>query len=589
MIDPLITLALTLHHNKGTHALLLGSGISRAAGIPTGWNILEDLIQKIAHQHGPEALADCQADPADWYRRQYRSTPNYSALLDSLAPSQSERQALLRSYFELTDEERQSGDPHLKRPTRGHRAIARLVASGNIRLILTTNFDRLLETALEELNLSPTVISTPDQIQGARPLVHNGVTLIKLHGDYRDTRIKNTDLELSAYAPILNDYLHRILDEFGLIICGWSAEWDTALFDAITRAPGRRYTAYWTIHAGQPSPSSRAQSLITHRQAAIIPISSADSFFDTLAEKVRSLAELDSPHPLNTKIAVATLKRYLPDPTAKIRLHDLIHETTETLYSTLHASTFKKESETVQTLLNRYYSQTEPLLALIITGCYWGGDATYSRWIHVLRRISGALAPLHSHDKTDHHLFPSLLLVYGAGLAALASGNHALLAAVLTVPLHESKGEPAQLGINVYPGTVLPKEAWQQLPGLEKKYFPWSHYLSEKLRSRFHEYLPIEADYIRTFNRFEYLFGLIYADIWQLEPYGGGWWGPVGRFAWMDHLHDPQSPRLLIEQELEKQGSSWPPLQAGLFGGSLERARNSKAQFDMFLRKLNYF
>jgi hypothetical protein len=67
-------------------------------------------------------------------------------------------------------------------------------------------------------------------------------TIIKVHGDYLDTRIKNTPDELASYEPALDRVLDRVFDEFGLIICGWSAEWDTALGSAIERCPNRRFT-----------------------------------------------------------------------------------------------------------------------------------------------------------------------------------------------------------------------------------------------------------------------------------------------------------------------------------------------------------
>jgi hypothetical protein len=50
--------------------------------------------------------------------------------------------------------------------------------------------------------------------------------VIKLHGDYRDTRIRNTTPELETYEAEMDDLLDRIFDEYGLIICGWCAAWD---------------------------------------------------------------------------------------------------------------------------------------------------------------------------------------------------------------------------------------------------------------------------------------------------------------------------------------------------------------------------
>lgn len=38
--------------------------------------------------------------------------------------------------------------------------IARLVAAGHVRVIITTNFDRLIENALREHGVEPTVIAS---------------------------------------------------------------------------------------------------------------------------------------------------------------------------------------------------------------------------------------------------------------------------------------------------------------------------------------------------------------------------------------------------------------------------------------------
>lgn len=85
----------------------------------------------------------------------------------------------LHSYFEPADDERDRG---VKLPTAAHRAIAELVSAGRIRLILTTNFDHLIEDALTAAGV-PQVISRSDAIGGMAPLQHARATVIKLHGD----------------------------------------------------------------------------------------------------------------------------------------------------------------------------------------------------------------------------------------------------------------------------------------------------------------------------------------------------------------------------------------------------------------------
>ncbi|BDO05165.1 SIR2 family protein [Klebsiella quasipneumoniae] len=164
--------------------------------------------------------------------------PNYSSLLEDIATSPDERRSILHSYIEPSEEDRTEGK---KTPTQAHRAIAKLVSTGHIRVIITTNFDRLMENALRDEGIEPTVVSTLDSLQGAEPLIHSKCYILKIHGDYKDARILNTDSELEHYPEEFNKLLDRIIDEHGMIICGWSGEWDHALRAAFTRSPSRRY------------------------------------------------------------------------------------------------------------------------------------------------------------------------------------------------------------------------------------------------------------------------------------------------------------------------------------------------------------
>ena len=289
MIDePMLKLSISLHSNPGAYALLLGSGVSRSAGIPTGQEIVLNLLQKLAAMQ----LEELPQNLEKWYHEIYGSYPRYDELLDKLVATQTERMILLRSYFEPNPEEKEQG---LKAPTDAHRVIAKLVALGYIRIILTTNFDRLIETALADEGIVPDVISSDDYLKGALPYVHSKCYVVKLHGDYVDPRIKNTPEELASYSFVMNTFLDRIFDEFGLIICGWSSSNDTALREAILRCPSRRFTTFW-LSKGEPT--DEAQRLIKHRRAEIISIDNANKSFTDIVEKVESLSEQERSSPI---------------------------------------------------------------------------------------------------------------------------------------------------------------------------------------------------------------------------------------------------------------------------------------------------
>lgn len=572
--------------NPGTYALLLGSGVSRSAGIPTGWEVVLDLIRKLARLQGD----DCEPNPVACYVEKFGEEPDYAKLLEAVAKSPAERHQLLRSYFEPTQEELEQG---LKVPTDAHTAIAELVVGKYVRVIVTTNFDRLLEKAIEQLGVVPAVISTPDAVDGSLPVTHTGCTIIKVHGDYLDTRIKNTAKELEQYDERMDRLLDRVFDEFGLVICGWSAEWDSALRAAVERCRSRRFTTFWTVRG---KPRDVTKKLIDLRDAQVIQIESADSFFHELSEKVYALQDLSKPHPLSTKAAVAALKKYLVDDRYRIRLHDLVMGEVEKLFKELSDDNFPVQGvpfspEELVSRIQRYGGLTETLQTLMITGCYWGDDAHRGSWVRTLERIAnpaGGSGGLIVWLKLRR--YPALLLLYAGGVAAVAGGRYGTLAALLTEATvrEESRVHPLVLVINT--ADVIPHDVGQRLPGMERRFTPASDRLYSILREPLKEYLPDDTQYQRCFDRFEYLLALVHADLY--EKLGHGIWGPIGCFGWRGrHLREFGEGTIMseIESEAAAEGSTWAPLRAGLFDGSNERFGRIKQDFDERIRALNWW
>lgn len=566
MLDPLVSLAFSVHNSKGVYAALLGSGISTAAGIPTGWGIVLDLIRKIATAHGES----CEPHPDAWFRRKFNEPPGYSRLLDLLGKTPAERHSFLKGYIEPSEEERERGQ---KVPTRAHLALARLVASGHVRLILTLNFDRLIEVALESVGISPTIIASPDAVAGATPLTHSSCTVVKLHGDYLDTRIKNTPEELAKYHPRINRLLDRVLNEYGLIVCGWSADWDTALRVAFERCPNRRYTTYW---AARGKPSEKAQGLITLRHAEMIPITGADAFFEGLAEKVAALEAFARPHPLSKAIVVANTKKYLAEPRFRIQLHDLVTQEADRLVDQISPGRLPGVEQPVRDAvwewMQWYEGLTEILAAVMATGCYWSEGEQNGMWPKLLGRVANAEQPdLSSYYPAAENLenlryYPALLLLYAGGLAATARHNYGLIKALLTdVKIRVRRDQEWSALDFLMTWFVLEGDLAKELPGLEGHSTALSDRLRNVLREPLREYLPDETEYDNCFDRFEYLRSLLNFDKSDWRHSRGR--RCAGRFYWRRSSgHDVLRE---IQQEIKHLGKDWPPLKVGWFDGDL--------------------
>ena len=400
-IDSSERLAFSLTGSPGTYALLLGSGISSAAMIPTGWRITEDLIKQIAKMRRAEEAAS--ENPAAWYSNQFKKEPNYSALVEELGNTNSDRQSILDRYIEPDEQDLEQG---WKLPTAAHKAVAKLAKLGVIRIIITTNFDRLLENALVEGQVPFAVISSPDDIDGMQPLSHSqGVCqVIKLHGDYKDSRILNTEEELKQYDERTDRLLDRIFDEFGIVVCGWSADWDIALRKAIRRCSTRRFGWYWT-HRGETGEA--ADQIIQLRDAQRIPIEDAESFFTSLLDKVEALQEHNRPHPDSTALAVAMLKRFLPSPEDRIRLTDLITERTQTAAEAIRTASEIRASKR-QEQADASASACETLIAMAAAAGYWMEERHRQDWLDSLETLL--------HAGTAWHEPKRMMPAYGASL-----------------------------------------------------------------------------------------------------------------------------------------------------------------------------
>lgn len=281
-VDPRVALASSMHASPGVYAVLIGSGMSSAAGIPTGWQIVGRLIRRVAALENVE-LNETPGAAVDWYTATYDHAPRYEELIAKLAPTEHTRRSLLREYFEQPPD-----TPGPIEPTYAHRVVAHLCSQGRIRVILTTNFDRLLERALDDAGVGAQVLCTTSDREGMAPLQHAHATVIKLHRDYRGVML-NTEEELSGYPPDLTSLLDEVLDRYGLIVVGWSAQYDRALDSRIAACPSRRYPMYWLRHGGPNANTEEATRLIAARDATVIDIDDADSFFTDLHVRLERL------------------------------------------------------------------------------------------------------------------------------------------------------------------------------------------------------------------------------------------------------------------------------------------------------------
>lgn len=421
----LLPLAFALHSSPGAYALLLGSGVSAPSGIPTAWGVLEELTGRVAKLAG----ADTE-DPVAWFRQATGAPVDYGVVLERLAPTRLERQRLLREFFEP--------DGQVARPTPAHEAIARLARAGTIRVVVTLNFDRLIEQAIRAEGIEPTVISSPADIRGMAPLHTIDCCVVHLHGDYLNPEsMLNTDGELSGYDEHVQRLLDRVVEDYGLIIAGWSATWDVALRDTIAaRYPGRMSLTWVEPHGL----GDEGTKLLTSKRAALVTLD-ADTAFGAIADAVESLRTREARHPLTVPVAIETAKRGLSGGRTAIPVHDLLGREFTRLHAhrDFHLADYNSADPYGgwPTMEARILAAAEVPCVLTAALAYWGDQQSDRWWLDELPRFavranaSGLVKLIEARYVAGH------ALLWAAGVASVAAGRYGTLKRLLSLEVRE--------------------------------------------------------------------------------------------------------------------------------------------------------
>ena len=530
-VDPLVSLASSIQSRPGMYAFLLGSGVSKSAGVPTGWDVTEILAQRIADAEG----ADTGGDSVGWYRERFGDDPAYSDLVAQLALSGGDRVTLLEGLFEQPDE---GGEAVTGRLSQAHSAVAGLVARGYVRVIVTTNFDRLLEQALNEQGVQPTVITDAASAGDAMPLAHSPITIIKVNGDYLSANFKNTIEELDDYDEEIFELLQEVFTQYGLVVCGWSADHDTALCRAMAEAELLKFSTYW-LHKGEIRPGSNAERLIDRRKATTVPIEDAGDTLGGVEATVDALGDAAGQRRLSADASVAQLKRFLPDESHRIRLHSLVTGEAEAAierFAGIEAppgtgGSPMSAGERVQA----YEEAMATLLRLLVVGArFTDRQAHYGLWAECVDRLANRNMPLRggNRDAMRAQFYPVLLALYAIGLGSAAAGRvdaiaHALAGVTMRRPLpdHSHRSLPVIASFDSLNNGLFPEAITDK-----GNTTPNSDRLLDVMRVAAADVIPGGERLEDFFDEAEYLLGV--AGEAQLKPLKLDYVTTIGRAAW---------------------------------------------------------
>lgn len=282
---------------------LLGAGASASAGIPTAGDMVWEFKQQLfisQRRSSPQAVGDLSS-PAIREQLQAHidssgkfpppgSADEYAALFEAVYPAEADR----RSYLDS----KMTG----AKLSYGHLALASLMRARLTRLVWTTNFDPLVADACAKVYggtgaLTTVNLDAPDLAlqcigEGRWPIE------VKLHGDFKSRRLKNTGDELRHQDQRLRQVLVDSCRRFGLVVVGYSGRDESimaALEEGLEQTGAYPAGLFW-LHRGESRPLARVEKLLERAKQAGVEsaLVRVQNFDEAMRDMIRLVKDIDT-------------------------------------------------------------------------------------------------------------------------------------------------------------------------------------------------------------------------------------------------------------------------------------------------------
>ncbi|UFN45181.1 toll/interleukin-1 receptor domain-containing protein [Nocardioides okcheonensis] len=309
----------------------------------------------------------------------------------------------------------------------------------------------------------------------------------------------------------------------------------------------------------------------------------------------------------------ALTKDLLLDGSRRIELDELVTQEANRVVGVLKSDAFgagpiagtsNQQAGTVAKHAHETWLLAAPFCASLRIAARWGEPALLTPWITGLRRMTEASTTVMGGYQalTDLRRLPATFSVMTAAVAAVSdrrwdnlkvlvvdssvahsrAGGAPLALLELTDPYHafaQGNGVAAMLSYAAAKDLTIDDvlEELGQNGKMQSGSTPEFNWLYKALQPLFADQMPDDATWTTEFERAEVFVGILAEDTFLTRPlpesgrrWRMGYW--FGRAANNMYRID-SSPITAWAYELERDGAMWAPVQAGLFGGDVERAR----------------
>ena len=209
---------------NGEVDFFLGAGASIASGIPTGGDLIWEFKRTLycsecgisTEKYKDLALPSTRKMLQEYFDRKGGYPEQYAPEEYSFYFEQCYNDPLARKRFI-------ESIVSARKPSIGYLCLAEAVAKGKVKNVWTTNFDPLLENALNQLYpINNVLVCSEANRDSIRSLNPQYPVIGKLHGDYRYDWLRNTESELQQLEEKLKEYAASQMAEKQLVVIGYS-------------------------------------------------------------------------------------------------------------------------------------------------------------------------------------------------------------------------------------------------------------------------------------------------------------------------------------------------------------------------------
>jgi hypothetical protein len=310
-----------------------------------------------------------------------------------------------------------------------------------------------------------------------------------------------------------------------------------------------------------------------HDLPALDPPPIGQSPFETSSPTSQEAPLISEARP-DSDVSVDLVEELLQNPHRRIQLSKLFWSAAQRARAQLQDGRMysfgdQPTAELINSRASLAESSLQTLLPLLFTIGRWANREQIPVAAQTIAHLLDMPDPSGPYYDTNLQIarYPALLALYACGLGALVEDRLDNLRALFFagVPSRARDEQDRPLVQALHHGAPFAQSFWNLLEGKDRRHTPLSDHTLERLTGLLPEAMTPAAKGERLFDRLESLVSLGYLDA-EPDPDEMGW-APLGSYLWRDRAIINR-----MKDELGRVGAAWPPILAGFFQGSTDRA-----------------